>query len=185
MMKFMIDDAHRIIWYDNWVGYENGDTAVVDEMFRSPELEEHLDRLKLKPEWKPGIYDLLLSGKAPEKASHELKRCRVWQLKPESDIGKRFLGYEELVQRFHAPDQEDYHVVYDGQMDTNDLEAIYRRCNLNHPEGYEGWSMSMGDVVELYDDETSEFHYCDRMGFQRIEFAKETPAQIQAQQMTM
>ena len=48
MMKFMIDDAHRIIWYDNWVGYENGDTAVVDEMFRSPELEEHLDRLKLK-----------------------------------------------------------------------------------------------------------------------------------------
>ncbi len=185
MVRFTMDEAHRIIWYDNCVGYEDDGTAVVDEMFRSPELEEQLERLNLKPQWKPGVYDRLLSGKPPEKAVDELKRCRVWQFKPESDIGKRFLSYKEQIQRYDALSREDYHVVYDGQMGTNELEEIYRRCNEDHPEGYEGWSMSMGDVVELYDEETSEFYYCDRMGFQKIEFPKEEPVQAQAPKMTM
>lgn len=185
MVRFVIDEAHRIIWYDNWVGYEDGNTAVVDDMFRSPELEEHLERRNLKPRWKSGVYDQLLSGKPPEKAVDELKHCRVWQFKPEAKIGKRFLDFEKLVDLFGPPDSEDYRVVYDGQMGTDDLEEIYHQCNIDHPKGYKGWSMSMGDVVELYDDKTSEFYYCDRKGFRRIEFAKEAPEQIQTQQMTM
>ena len=78
---------------------------------------------------------------------------------------------------------ENYNIVYDGQLDTNDLEAIYTRCNVNHPLGYNGHSLSMSDVVELYDAQGSEYHYCDRFGFQKISFGGSE--QTQAMKMSM
>lgn len=33
--------------------------------------------------------------------------------------------------------------------------------------------MALSDVVELYDDSGSEFYYCDRVGFQPIQFKQE------------
>jgi hypothetical protein len=66
--------------------------------------------------------------------------------------------YEEMMRRFGEPSLENYNIVYDGQLDTNDLEAIYTRCNANHPPGYNGHSLSMSDVVELYDAQGSSSH---------------------------
>lgn len=42
---------------------------------------------------------------------------------------------------------EHYRIAYDGQLGTNDLESIFERCNVNHPPGYNGHSLSMSDVV--------------------------------------
>ena len=39
--------------------------------------------------------------------------------------------------------------------------------------GYQGYRMALSDVVELYDDSGSEFYYCDRVGFQPIQFKQE------------
>ena len=55
-------------------------------------------------------------------------------------------------------------------MRTNNLDAIYDICNVNHPDGYKGHSLSMSDVVELYDESSSSFHYVDRFGFKEIDF---------------
>ncbi|MFR6060080.1 MAG: YodL domain-containing protein, partial [Oscillospiraceae bacterium] len=41
------------------------------------------------------------------------------------------------------------------------------------PPGYQGYRMALSDVVELYDDSGSEFYYCDRVGFQPIQFKQE------------
>ncbi|MDO0825560.1 YodL domain-containing protein [Desulfosporosinus nitroreducens] len=41
--------------------------------------------------------------------------------------------------------------------ESNSLEAIYSKFNSNHPPGYTGHSLSISDVVELYDGEGSEF----------------------------
>jgi hypothetical protein len=38
----------------------------------------------------------------------------------------------------------------------------------------------MSDVLELYDENGSSFHYCDRFGFEEISFAP--PAQTQTMQ---
>lgn len=95
-----------------------------------------------------------------------LKNVRIWQLKPDVDVCMKFIPYEEMVRQFGAPSPEAYRIAYDGQLDTNDPEAIYARCNVNHPSGYNGHSLSMSDVVELYDTQGSEYHYCDRFGFQ-------------------
>jgi len=77
---------------------------------------------------------------------------------------------EESQKKFGEPGIENYETVYDGELATNDLEGIYTKFNIDHPYGYEGHSLSMSDVVELYDDEGSIFHYVDRMGFQEISF---------------
>lgn len=48
----------------------------------------------------------------------------------------------------------NYQVVYDGAAETNDLEALYRKFGNDGsalPAGYKGHSLSMSDVLELYD----------------------------------
>ena len=64
-------------------------------------------------------------------------------------------------------------VVFDGDLGTSDLEQIYTICRDAPPPGYQGYRMALSDVVELYDDSGSEFYYCDRVGFQPIQFKQE------------
>ena len=75
-------------------------------------------------------------------------------------------------------------MVYDGEVDTNDLEGLYAKFNADErPPGYTGYSLSMSDVLELYDDAGSEFHYVDRFGFQQVDFAP--PGQTMCQSMQL
>ena len=57
------------------------------------------------------------------------------------------------------------------------------KFNLNHPHGFTGHSLSMSDVVELYDSTGSEFYYVDRFGFQEIDF--EPKDQVQGMNMSI
>jgi len=82
----------------------------------------------------------------------------------------KFIGYDELLERFGEPDPNNYQAVYDGEVETNNLDELFAKFNLNHPPGYEGHSLSMSDVVELYDSSGSTFHYVDRFGFKEISF---------------
>lgn len=173
-MKGIRIDQGVVIYYGNAAGYLREGQAVVDPMFCSQELE---DFFKEQPElsgivWQKGVFEQLMErGKEPETGSI-LKNCRVWQLKPETDIMKRFIGYEELRGRFGDPDIEDYQMVYDGAVKSNDLEELYEIFNQHHPPGYMGHSLSMSDLVELYDGSGSVFYYCDRIGFQEVEVAE-------------
>ena len=58
--------------------------------------------------------------------------------------------------------------VYEGAVKTNDLEELYELFNIQHPEDYTGHSLSMSDILELYDDSGSIYHYVDRCGFQEV-----------------
>ncbi len=93
----------------------------------------------------------------------------------------KFIGYDELLERFGDPVPENYQAAYDGALDTNDLEEIYTKFNVKHPEGFTGHSLSMSDVVEFYDEAGSEFHYVDRFGFKQIAF--QPPAQTQTMRL--
>jgi hypothetical protein len=174
-----------ISYYGNPAGYTEKEKAVVDSIFRNDELTGWLKSRSLTPEWADGVMERLLAGERMDgmEATTPLKNVRIWQLKPEADVCMKFIPYEEMVRQFGEPTPGDYHIAYDGQLDTNDLEAIYARCNLNHPPGYNGHSLSMSDVVELYDAQGSEYHYCDRFGFQKISF--EGPEQTQTMGMSM
>lgn len=168
-----------ILYYGNAAGYVSGGKAMVDPLFESQELKDFLPRQNDVSEvkWTDGVFDRLMNGQRENREITLLKNCRIWQLKPGSDILMRFIGYDEMVEKFGEPNMRDYEAVYDGEVETNDLESIYAKFNVEHPEGFTGHSLSMSDVVELYDDAGSEFHYVDRFGFKQINF--KPPAQTQ------
>jgi hypothetical protein len=172
--------------YGNKAGYTEGGKAIVDTMFASPELSGWLGERRYDVEWRDGVYDRLTNAAGP--GAPELKRVRIWQLKPDVDPMMKFIGYGESLKNFGEPRPENYETVYDGQPGTNDLDEIFELFNLSHPEGFAGHSLSMSDVVELYDGSGAggaalcEFHYVDRFGFNQIEFGPEQP---QSRTMTM
>ena len=172
-----------IQFYGNSAGYLTGGKAVVDPLFQSEEMQVFLSRQREIKEvkWEHGVFDRLANGQRLFGEAAMLKNCRIWQLKPESDIKLRFISYDDLTNKFSEPSLENYQTVYDGEVESNDLESIYVKFNTNHPAGYTGHSLSMSDLVELYDNEGSSFHYCDRMGFKEIDF--EPPTQAHTRQL--
>ena len=116
MVRFTVDNRNRLIFYGNPVGYVKADTAVVDEMFRTDELNQYLSRMNLTPRWEDGIFDRLVSGEVTgEELAQSRKGCRIWQLKKDVDVAMRFIGYEDQVRKFGEPDAENYTLVFDGR----------------------------------------------------------------------
>ena len=162
-----------IFYYGNPAGYVENDTATVDTIFQNDEFKEWIESSKLKAKWTDGVFEKLSErGDISSYSESEipLKNCRIWQLKSDVDPSCKFIGYKELKEGFGEPDKENYRLVYDGQVKSNDLEAIYTEFNLEPPNDFSGHSLSMSDVVELYDDTGSDFYYVDRFGFKEIDF---------------
>ena len=161
-----------ITYYGNSAGYAEKEKAVVDKIFQNEELSQWLKSRSLTPIWMDGVMERLVAGGqiTGAEVSAPLKNVRIWQLKPETDVRMKFISLDDMVREFGEPERKNYCVVYDGQLGTNDLEAIYARFNMDHPPGFTGHSLSMSDVVELYDENSSEYHFCDRFRFQEIDF---------------
>lgn len=161
-----------LIYYGNRAGMVRDGQAVVDPMFQREDLNTFLrsQRDIQEVKWQNGIFDRLANHTEPSLDQPALKNVRVWQLKPDVDIRKKFVSYEEMCRQFGLPKEEDYQLVYDGVAETNDLEELYLKFNTEYPEGYTGHSLSMSDVLELYDERSSSFHYVDRIGFKDVEF---------------
>ena len=110
MVRFTVDNRNRLIFYGNPVGYVKADTAVVDEMFRTDELNQYLSRMNLTPRWEDGIFDRLVSGEmAGEEPAQSRKGCRIWQLKPGAsnlafrDVSARMRPETALLRSTSAP----------------------------------------------------------------------------------
>ena len=165
-----------VFYYGNPAGYVDQGTAVMDNLFRSDELEEWLAKRSLNVEWTDGVYDRLSSGVSTQigETVSPLKYCRIWQLKPDVDIMMKFIGYKEMLERFGEPDRVNYSVAYDGQIETNDLEAIWSKFSRKAPTGFTGnHLLAISDIVELYDHTGSEYLYVDRTGFTPTKFTDE------------
>ena len=169
-----------LVYYGNPAGYVKDDRATVDTMFQSKEFEEWLSEIKFIPNWSDGIFERLSKGEqlgASLETISPLKSVRIWQLKSDSDLELRFRNYDEVLKVSGEPSKNNYDVVFDGELETNDLESIYTKFNMDHPSDFKGHSLSISDVVELYDDNSSEFHYVDQFGFKEIEFADQSHEQ--------
>jgi hypothetical protein len=162
----------RILFYGNVAGYISENRAIVDPIFQCDELKDYLAGKKgLEVEWTNGVFEKIANGGLDQNGEAQiLKNCRIHQLKPEVDVMMKFIDYEDLLERFGEPNPKNYQVVYDGQLETNNLDAIFEKFNLHHPPGYRGHSLSMSDIIELYDSNGSSFHYIDRFGFREIGF---------------
>ena len=153
------------------VGYFEDGTAVLDSAFFGCDVGHRLIRAGRAVRWQPGVAKRL---EQIEKERPVTRRVRVWQLKPEADLNKKFIGYWELTDRFGGPSRSDYQMVFDGQLDTDHPEELYERFNAGTlPQGYRGHRLTISDLVEIYDESHSEFWYLDLEGFVPVAFETE------------
>lgn len=172
-----------IYFYGNPAGYIDRDGAVVDTLFQTSELERWLSKNQLTVTWTHGVYERLASGGIPhgsEVNAPILKNCRIWQLKPNAAAWKDIVQFGKALP---DPNIEDYSMVYDGQLDTNNLEEIYDRFTERSPSGFIGHPLSVSDLIELYDSSGSAFYFLDRTCFRPVQFSE--PEQAQSMTMTM
>jgi hypothetical protein len=155
----------------------------MDAMFQNDELERWLTKNNLTARWTDGVYERLSIGGVPDTASESvpiLKSCRIWQLCPGAAAWKDIVTFGKPLPE---PELADYAVVYDGQLPTNDLEAIYDTFTERQPPGFSGRPLSVSDLVELYDNGGSDFYYLDRTCFRQVELSR--PEQDFEMTMTM
>jgi len=99
-----------------------------------------------------------------------VKRCRIHQIIPGSSP-YLFKGYDAVKEAgLTAPPAETYEAVFDGILETDNLDEIFYLLNMDFPEGYTGRSLSISDIVEFNGPQGSEYYYCDTFGYQKIEF---------------
>lgn len=101
----------------------------------------------------------------------------IYQIKSiDETIRERFVSYRFLTEKLKKhPDPENYELVYQGRSEDfvknhPDKEQLLEQLyiifnNSKYPEGYEGRSMSVSDVVVLDDGNTRETYYTDSIGF--------------------
>ena len=124
----------------------------------------------------------LLNFKQPEATADTIRRLddfelsrgigtyMVYQLKhTEENHLLRFEALDRLYAAGKTVDPANYDLVYAGPITPGDtLETIYRDLNVNHPEDYQVYSLSMSDVVVLREYGKDTAHYCDRIGFTEV-----------------
>ena len=102
-------------------------------------------------------------------------KIRLYQINMDRDSnGVAFAPYDKLStwQGSSEVNAELYDEVYEGNVETQDLEGIYKLFNFDYVKDYEGRSLSVSDVVEVIDGKATEpgFYYCDSIGFKKIDF---------------
>ena len=106
----------------------------------------------------------------------------IFQLKDDPELDKfRFEGTESLKRmgitkdNFDAVLPENYKLVYmgelaelQGQTQSETLEAIYTKFNIDHPADYKAHSLSVSDIVVLYENGENTAHFVDSFGFTEL-----------------
>lgn len=98
-------------------------------------------------------------------------KLKVYQIDSNLDThGLHFASYDSTLNREHQIDPSIYKCVFDGKMECKDLEDVFVALNTEHPVGYNGYSLSVSDVIEVVGDSEIEngAYYCDNFGFKQL-----------------
>lgn len=91
---------------------------------------------------------------------------------------EQFMSYSYLQRNGKEPDIDHYEVVYAAALpayrnQTQLLEGLYEKFNINHPSDFRGHSLSVSDIVALRVNGVVSSHYVDSFGFKELsEFIK-------------
>lgn len=96
-------------------------------------------------------------------------KIKVFQVNSDLDShGTKFRDYDSVLKTAGRIDPSVYNTVFDGDVECEDLEDVYRLLNTDHPPAYQGHSLSVSDVVEITDDDGVNSYFCDSIGFQKV-----------------
>ena len=82
-------------------------------------------------------------------------------------------NFERLQRGFEKPQQKEYALVYEGEVDTFSLEDVWEKFGRRVPRDFEGHALSISDVVEFSEEEVSRYFYVEPKGFAEITFKLE------------
>jgi len=96
-----------------------------------------------------------------------MMKIKVYQ----ADINwnNKFRDYE-FIRAHGGIDEDQYKCVFDGELDAYSLNDVYLVLNMRHPEGYNGHSLSVSDIVKVEGEGT---YFVDFIGFKQIYNFKE------------
>ena len=105
-------------------------------------------------------------------------KIRIFQINMGRDEkSEAFLGIDERehVLNLSEINSSIYDCVFSGDVDCKGLEDVYQKFNIDHPDGYNGRSLSVSDVVEILESEDVDkgFYFCDSIGFSKVDFDPE------------
>ena len=106
MVRFTVDNRNRLIFYGNPVGYVKADTAVVDEMFRTDELNQYLSRIQHRRNPTPVTY-----SKTQEALDNALEQ------QPIDEDNAKILILQLAAEQYAALGDEEY--------ETNRLRRLF------------------------------------------------------------
>ena len=106
-------------------------------------------------------------------------RIKIYQINPDRDKNKVKFHNLMNTQRFQGKadiDPSVYDEVFNGEVDSDNLEEIFRQFNTEGHPLHRGHSLSVSDVVVINRGGKEEAHYCDSIGFTPVpEFMRESP----------
>lgn len=102
-------------------------------------------------------------------------KIRIYQINPQKDTAKVIFQPFTLLEKLqgnHEINSKIYDLIYDNEVDCKDLEDVFELFNINHPSGYKGRSLSVSDIVEVYESNAVKpgFYFCDICGFKKVSF---------------
>lgn len=88
-------------------------------------------------------------------------------------VYERFASMRELGRMGVEPNIDHYEVVYVGELtkrgdQTDVLEGLYTKFNIDHPADFKGHSLSVSDIVALQVAGMVSCHYVDSIGFAEL-----------------
>ena len=99
-------------------------------------------------------------------------RYIIYQIKDIEKTDYSFMNWNTAKSQFKF---KDYNKVYygdcKGKDDKDILENLFEIFNIDHPKDFTGHSLSVSDIVILYDDKDYKYYYCDSIGW--IDVTKE------------
>ena len=162
--------------FTQWTGRSNGDRIPVILGMREEIIDFLSEKEKLAVEIRSGVYDRLSEGGGMEMTVEASKgrRIRIYQLEQDSPFMMRFISLAEREKRgFEKPQQKEYALVYEGEVDTFSLEDVWEKFGRRVPRDFEGHALSISDVVEFSEEEVSRYFYVEPKGFAEITFKLE------------
>ena len=176
-MKELYFNNGVLMYYGNPAGYLADGKVVLDSIFEKEEIISYLsEKEKLAVEVRPGVYDRLAAGGGIEETGKENteRKVRIYQLKQGCPIMMRFVSLAEREKRgFGKPQADEYDLVYEKEVETFNLDAVWEQFNREPPVDFTGHALSISDVVGFSDEGESRFFYVEPMGFAEVSFEGE------------
>ena len=111
------------------------------------------------------VKDALLPGILEQGTTYE-----IWQLKDDpSNRAVSFMPFN-IASQFRLTDSR-YEKVYEASVSeqSNSLDKIFCKFNIERPADFKGHSLSMSDVIVTEKDDKKQAFYCDSYGFEPVQ----------------